>query len=313
MKRIIFYSGIFFLLFYLLAFPQEAFLASRSGLKLWFNTVLPALLPFLILSDILIRTDKIPLLLKPLRRFSRKALGLSVYGTYVFFLGLFCGYPMGAKLTGDLYRQNKISYNEASYLLSFSNNASPMFITTYILLNSLKIKGYTLVTFTILYLSVFLTSVIARIRYHRFSLQPCCDEIPASKKRIPLTKLMDTCIFQSFETITRLGGYIILFSIAASMAGQFTAYIPGFACILSGIIEITTGIWMISASSFDFALKYILILTAASFGGLSAAAQTKGVLNGTPLSLSAYLFGKSINALCTLILGILFFVIQSVI
>lgn len=311
MKRFFFFTVILSALFYLLCFPQEAFRASANGLKLWFYTVLPSLLPFLILSDFLIHTGLIPRILDHFRFFFQKFLGLTSYGGYALFLGLFCGYPMGAKLTADLFRENKISENEANYLLTFSNNASPMFLISYVLLNSLHIQGYTLTTFCILYTSSFFTSLLFRFLYHRFGI----EQAPAEKKtpiRSSLGRLIDVSIMNGFETITRLGGYIILFSIGASMIIHLTAHLSTLSWILPGVVEITTGIHLIADSAAAFPLKYLLILTVTSFGGISTIAQTKGMLHGTPLSITVYIFGKVINALCTLILGILFLLVQSV-
>lgn len=178
MKRTLFFIAVLCTLFYLLVFPKDAFLASKNGLLLWFHTVLPSLLPFLILSDFLIHTGKIPAFLSRFTGFFRVCFGLTSYGAYAFSLGLFCGYPMGAKLTADLLREQKITLAEANYLLTFSNNASPMFITSYILLNTLKVRGLTFTTFVILYLSVFLTSLIFRIYYKRFSIP-----LPPKRKR----------------------------------------------------------------------------------------------------------------------------------
>lgn len=312
MKRLCIFSMILAALGYLLFFPQKAFLASVNGLNLWFHTVLPSLLPFLILSDFLIHTGLIPRLLNHFRFFFRKFLGLSPYGGYALFLGLFCGYPMGAKLTADLYRENKISQNEAQHLLTFSNNASPMFVTSYILLNNLNLQGYTLATFCILYTSSFLTSFLFRIIYHRFQIEDSVQEEKASL-RASFTRLIDSSIMNGFETITRLGGYIILFSIGASMILQCTGSFPGLALFLPGIVEITTGIHEIAASSLSISAKYLSVLTITSFGGISALAQTKGMLNGTPLSITNYFIGKLITALWTLLLGLLFLVIQSII
>ena len=218
---------------------------------------------------------------------------------------------MGAKLTADLFRENKISENEANYLLTFSNNASPMFLISYVLLNSLHIQGYTLTTFCILYTSSFFTSLLFRFLYHRFGI----EQAPAEKKtpiRSSLGRLIDVSIMNGFETITRLGGYIILFSIGASMIIRLTAHLSTLSWILPGVVEITTGIHLIADSAAAFPLKYLLILTVTSFGGISTIAQTKGMLHGTPLSITVYIFGKVINALCTLILGILFLLVQSV-
>ena len=58
--------------------------------------------------------------------------GLSPAGAYVLILGLLCGYPMGAKLAHDLYIDQQISRREGEYLLTFSCNASPAFIISYL-------------------------------------------------------------------------------------------------------------------------------------------------------------------------------------
>ena len=64
--------------------------------------------------------------------FFKVVFGLSPGGAYVFLLGLLTGYPMGAKLTADLYYAGKISRQEAEYLLTFCNNPSPAFLITYV-------------------------------------------------------------------------------------------------------------------------------------------------------------------------------------
>ena len=50
----------------------------------------------------------------------------------VSYTHLLCGYPMGAKLAHDLYIDQQISRREGEYLLTFSCNASPAFIISYL-------------------------------------------------------------------------------------------------------------------------------------------------------------------------------------
>lgn len=310
MKRILFFSVITATLCYLLFFPKEAFAAASDGLLLWFYTVLPSLLPFLILSDVLIHSGKITSLLGRFSRIFSKLFGLTVYGAYAFLLGLFCGYPMGAKLTADLYRQEKISLQEAHYLLTFSNNASPMFLTSFLLINTLKAPEYTGLTLGILYTSTWMTSLIFRCYYHRFLVQPVVEKKETANQS-PLGQLMDHSILQGFETITRLGGYIILFSVGASILQKVLLPFPIGRILLPGLVEITTGTHLLAAASCPFEIKYLWILTMTSFGGCSVLAQTKGMLHGTPLSISVYLIGKIVNSACTLCLGcLLLFVFQ---
>lgn len=124
--------AVLFLLAFLFLHPSEALTASKEGLNLWLNTLLPTLLPFLILTGILLHTHCIEAMLSPLRPFWAKIFGLSPCGTYALLLGLLCGYPMGAKIAADLYASGKICRREAHYLLTFCNNASPGFLIAYL-------------------------------------------------------------------------------------------------------------------------------------------------------------------------------------
>ena len=56
MKQRITTAGVICLLIFLLKFPEESLFAARDGMKLWLNTLIPTLLPFLILTGILLHT-----------------------------------------------------------------------------------------------------------------------------------------------------------------------------------------------------------------------------------------------------------------
>lgn len=109
-------------------------------MSLWLNVMIPTLLPFLILTGILLKAGNIPQLLGPLSPFWKHFFGISPAGAYVLILGFLCGYPMGAKLAHDLYINHQISQREGEYLLTFSCNASPAFIFSYLSKNILEGK-----------------------------------------------------------------------------------------------------------------------------------------------------------------------------
>lgn len=308
MKRILFICSLIFTLFYLFFFPSEAFQATSQGLELWFYTILPSLLPFCILSNLLIASGILPKLLRYFIPFFQTVLGLSVYGTYALLLGLFCGYPMGAKITSDLYRQQKIDLPEANYLLTFVNHPSPMFVISYLSLHLFENGRSLSATFLLLYGSAFLTSILFRIVFHRFSLSKSKTFYPDTTSNISM-ELIDHAIMDGFETITRLGGYILLFSIISSMIGRICAPFSLLQWLLPGLTEMTTGIARTFQQNLSADAKYILALTFASFGGFSTIAQTKGMLHGTPLSITYYIIGKTITAVFTLILGSLLHIV----
>ena len=273
-KRSAVVLSVFLLLGFMFAFPKLTLEASREGLLLWFRTLLPTLLPFMILSNFLIRFNCIEKILNPFRKIWAAILGLSPYGAYAYLLGLLCGYPMGAKLTADLYSQ----------------------------------KELLLPSFTILYLSDYLCSLFFRAYYRtesnneRFCVS--FDRQDKNKKTetsptYPLGTLIDASIMNGFETITKLCGYILLFSILAKAINQFWYLAPMGKYLLLGTVEISTGLAQIAASTLSFPWKFSLLLSFTSFGGICILFQTKGVLNQSHLSLRPYLAGKALNFVLT--------------
>ena len=307
MKRILLTAGTLLLLVFLLLHPQEGLAAARTGMTLWLNSLIPALLPFIILTGVLIHTGSIEKILLPFRPLFEFLLGVSVYGGYVFLLGMLCGYPMGAKLASDMYESHKISRREAEYLTTFCNNASPSFIITYLgqicLLN--KVPASRL--FLCLFLSDFICMMIFRLLIYRNHLPgsvPHTDRHDEKKETssAPLSgSALDVSIMNGFETITRLGGYILLFSILTGCIRYYRPFPALIQYILLGITEITTGLSLFASADIPWTLRCVLSVTATGFGGLCILAQTRSVLH-KDLSLSPYLSAKCISGLLSGIL-----------
>lgn len=85
MKKKIILLSVILLLLFLLCYPTEALAAARNGLKLWLETLLPTLLPFMILTGILVHTDWITKILQPTAPFSRSFLGFLQEEPMYFF------------------------------------------------------------------------------------------------------------------------------------------------------------------------------------------------------------------------------------
>lgn len=71
-------------------------------------------------------------------------------GSFAVVAGFLCGYPMGAKITADLIRNQSISVEEGTYLLSFCNNTSPIFIMNFLVWKTLDRKELLLPSLVIL-------------------------------------------------------------------------------------------------------------------------------------------------------------------
>lgn len=267
--------------------PDLAFVGAKNGLLLWGLVVLPTLLPFMICSQVIVGIQAAPLLVGPLMPFFRWVLGLSKEGGYVLLSGLLCGYPMGAKTCGEFLRQGKISKQEADYLLAISNHPSPMFLLGYVMSQLKLIEGLAhpvsvWQVLASLYLPVLPLAALARKVYKlqpeetAFSPRP---SLHSSKTLLAHSFSFDKAMMSCVETMVKIGGYIMLFSILAVYIARLPFQNPLIRCSFLGAIEITTGIQAV-ASSVKGGLAVLLILASSSFGGFSGIFQTRSVMNG---------------------------------
>ena len=286
------------LLLFLLVHPEEALLSSKDGMSLWLNVMIPTLLPFLILTGILLKTGNIPQLLEPLAPFWKHFFGISPAGAYVLILGFLCGYPMGAKLAHDLYINHQISQREGEYLLTFSCNASPAFIFSYLSQNILegKIPPHSLLL--ILLSADFVCMLFFRfLVYHGNTVSSVKPEYRKKEtyQQDSTGVILDVSIMSGFETITRLGGYILIFSLLFTGFYHYWPFCSQNKILLTSPIELTTGLHQIAQSAFSWKIKYITSMTLTAFGGFCVMFQTKSVLE-EKLSILPYIFAKCLNA-----------------
>ena len=298
MKRKIIIFFYICLLLFLLFHPKEALTGVKNGLGLWLNIMLPTLLPFLILTGALLKTGNIRKLLKPSAFFWKTFFGLSPAGAYVLILGLLCGYPMGAKLAHDLYINQQISRREGEYLLTFSCNASPAFIISYLsgILLKNKISAVQMIL-TFLAADLFCMLFFRFVVYRGHTVDSVC--VNKIKKETyqqdSIGVILDVSIMDGFETITRLGGYILLFSLILASISFYWPFHAQSCMLFTAPLELTTGLKQIASAPLPWKSRYLASMLLTSFGGFCVMAQTKSVLENS-LSLIPYAISKCLNA-----------------
>ena len=291
------------LLFFLLTNPVQASQASAAGLMLWFETLVPVLLPFFILSSLLIALDGVSCFTRFLYPVFHRVFGCSREGCFCLAAGFLCGFPTGARITGELAREKRISREEGNYLLGFCNNVSPAFLTGFCMTKSLGRPELTGPALLLSFGIPVLAGILTR-RGRSFASLPA--EKKTSGSQISF-KIADACIMNGLESILKLGCYIILFSMLARLLQDIPCPFPVLTCTLTGILEITNGISLTAAASLPGWLSFGLLLGTAAFGGLSGLAQTQSMIQDSGLSLISYLKAKLITAaavtLSALLLG----------
>ena len=129
------------------------------------------------------------------------------------------------------------------------------------------------------------------------------------KESPSLVEALDECILDSFVTITKVGGYIILFSIFAKIVADWLPFSAIIKWIMIGLLEITTGASMIAHAPLAECIKDAALVSLCAFGGFSGAAQTASVISNTDLSVRRYLYVKFRQAVIAGILALILFFI----
>jgi hypothetical protein len=180
---------------------------------------------------------------------------------------------------------------------------------SYISLSQLNKPGIRFILLLILYSSALIATMLWQHLpfLHRSvsALSMDTADVPKSSNHFDMKKL-DNSIMDAFDIITRVGGYVILFSIAAQIITDTLTGSSPFKLILLGFLEITTGINKISTAPLSMDLKIALITMITAFGGLSGLAQTNSVISNTRLSIRTYFIQKVLHMFIALFMVILY-------
>lgn len=263
---------------FLILFPGTAFDGAKSGLLLWFQVVLPTLFPFLVITNMM-----------------ERLLPISSGKIYTVFTGFLSGYPIGAKSCNFVVSEGKASKKEGQFFLSFCNNASPAFLLNYVFVHCLNISDKRFILLGILYLSAILSSLLIYPRHSKTNKNQSNLTTSSLKNNSAEQKLsFDTVIMASIEVITKIGGYIILFSLVANIIKVHLPLPNTVKIIICGTLEITNGMNLIHESMLSSTYKLLIGMFIASFGGFSAIFQTQAVIKDSSLSIRTYTIIKLI-------------------
>lgn len=297
--------GVLICFAFMLLFPKDVFNGASKGLLLWFHAVFPTLFPFLIITNLLMSTNCIRLIARLFGPLLNKIFRVSPNGSFAIIAGFLCGYPMGAKISADLTHTKQISPQEGAYLLSFCNNTSPVFIFNFVVWKTLGKSELMIPSILILTAAPILVSFFTRRTYLKGKQAFQAPDSGWQKNTFWSFDILDHCIMDSFEVITKVGGYMILFSVLIALSENLASCFPAVQILLP-VLEITNGIQLIGMSAVSFPVKYILALSLTAFGGICAAAQTQCMIQKAGFSIFPYITQKLATALVTSLLGILY-------
>lgn len=273
MKKFNLYLTLFlFLLICLIATsPQKYIQAGLDGISAWAFNVLPCVLPFMIISRLIIELGEVEKLTKPFSMPFKVLYGTNSSAGYVFLMSILAGYPVGSKMTSELYESGKINLSEAYRMSSFCSNSGPMFIigTVGCLLLKSPAMG------AILFVSHVLSALTNGLFYRKINAKNQPEQQINISKSQPAT--FGDVVLIAVQGILSVGAIICLFFIIIEALSPLFSILPEpLIPLFEGIVELTRG--CIDASNLSLYPAAIICSFLISFGGISTILQSKAML-----------------------------------
>lgn len=269
----------------------------------------PGLLPFLVLSEILIAYGWVSALGAFLEPLMKKLFRLPGTGGWVMAMGLTTGFPGGAQAVQQLHAQGSLQAEEAGKLAALSHFCNPVMILVVVATGLMHdpALGYGLIAVH------WIAGILAYLTVHRRvrtkGTAPASDKprqqrlegkpapLPArvlqaaeearAKDGRSFGRLLGDSVTHAVQVLMMIGGYIIIFSVVIQIAGRVTTArlpIPDYA--LSSLFEVHLGARDISAAAFaSGGLQWSVLSALLGFSGISALLQSMSLIRktGAPL------------------------------
>lgn len=269
---------------------KTAITSATEGVALCLRTVIPSLFPFFVLSGIVnssLLGQNIPML-RPLKKLCKIPRG----SESLMLLGYISGYPVGAQLITQAYRQGKLSVQSARRMLGFCSNAGPAFL--FGMLSALFDGiGIIWLLWGIHIISSLIVGMLLPAEDNlECEMQPCQPVSFAKSLQSAVAVMASVC------------GCVVAFRVVIGFCNRWFLWLfPNeIQVLLSGLIELSNGCALLMRIS-SAGMRFILASVMLSFGGLCVYMQTISVTQ--ELGCGYYLPGKVLQASLSFIMSFL--------
>ncbi|GIP31123.1 sporulation integral membrane protein YlbJ [Paenibacillus sp. J2TS4] len=316
--------------FLLLAYPAPTLEAAIRGVTIWWDILFPALFPFFLISEMMLGFGLVHFfgtLLDPMMRPLFRVPGI---GGFVMAMGFASGYPVGARLTAQLWEQKMVNREEGERLVAFTTTSDPVFLIgavsvgffhdakLAILLAAAHYGGAVLLGLFMRFHGPRQPSPSPEVNHSGRLLARALREMHRArlKDARPFGTMLQQAIRSSIQMIFVIGGLVVLFSAVMEVLRQSHALdffyasiqalfqwlsIPAVLAdsVVNGFFEVTLGAKAAGEAGGHIPLLYKAMLAAfvLSWGGLSVHGQIVSLLHTTNLRYSPFLMARLVHGL----------------
>ena len=301
---------VFFMMLLIISNPALFSTATINGLKLFFYSVLPGLLPFMFLTKLLTELGTVFKISTKFSTVSRKLFGTPGVSLYCFFMSILSGYPIGAKIIHDLFNKDQITEQEAKRMSIFCTTSGPIFIIGAVGVGMLKSFKLGL----ILYISHTLSSIILGLTYNLIFKNKDYQTKIIFQSNKKTENIFTSCLLETINSLFLIGGYITIFYLLSEVFELLKIFeiISTFISsplhfvspettkgFLFGILEVTRGAKELSTLNPQ---NIPAICGLISFSGISIIMQSLSFLKQAKIKAHSFILSKCVLMILSIII-----------
>ena len=272
------------MLFLLLCFPREMAQGVRSALTVCGTALIPSLFPFFVLCTFAVKSGLADRLGQKIDRVTRALFRLPGAAAGAVLLGLCGGYPVGTRMTAQLFAKGSVTRTQAERMCLFLVSAGPAFVVGTVGAGMLGSRTAGRLLFAAVTLSALTMGLLLR-----FADAPCerLSAVPAPQAS--LTRSFCEAVADAGECMLSVSSWVLLFSGVREVAGKLP---DALSVPLSCVLEVTNGCR--TASSLSLSLP--LIAAMLGFGGFAVHCQTLPSVSACGVRVSRLLAFRAVHA-----------------
>lgn len=269
--------------------------STLSASYLFITKVFVSIFPFIILSDILFYFNYDLFLKKIFGNIISKLFNVSKSTSIIYVLSILTSHPTNSIYIKEMLDRKEIDENDINKILLTTYFPSIAFVIGTIgigIYHSIKIGVF-------LYLTILIKNILIGIFLRGKNLS---KEIQSIKKNnITLQETISNSIIKGINISYTILGNIIIFTIIVNLLNNYLNINSTILSLMSGMLEMTSGIFMISNLNINLSQKILLTSFILNFSGLSIIFQTTSILNKYKINIKKILITKLIFSIIILL------------
>lgn len=299
MKKVILYL-VFILIFIILINSTSIVNNIILSFNICFNNLFPSLIPFILLSNILIKFNLIYELSAMFKFVTTKIFKINKNCAFALIMSMISGTPSNSKYLKDLYDNNLINEKDIKRCLNFCHFVNPIFILNTVGLTFLNNKKLGLIILISHYISSFIVGLNIKYKNNNtFNIK-----LTESSKK-SFISILNEAIISTANTLLLVLGIITFCLIITAILDKLLNINNNYKYIY-GLLEITQGLKYLSLSNININIKAIIASFIISFGGFCIHLQVFSILDNKKIRYFPYLFSRFLHGIISALITFLF-------